>query len=371
MKIWDAVVVGAGPAGCAAAFDLVQAGREVLLLDHADFPRQKACAGGLTPSAINALRYSVNSVIERTFSDVRLERNRERSATIKGASTACSMTVRQDFDTFCFLQTVGAGVQFQRIQSLSSISEGKTYVDLTVDGKIIRACFLIGADGANSKVRQLTFPRSTWFWRGFALEANVPWNGREYQEFIFDLSPISDGYGWIFPKGDHLNIGLYSYAKSEKISRDRLGAYIKARNLGKRPEQMVGQYTGFGAASHVLGNTRIFLVGDAGGFVNPFTGEGISQALRSGQAAAASICLDLAGGGLAHIHFARKTRGLRSELAASTLVSRWFYANLDCAFLCISNPFVHPLAMRLASLQHWLSGRRARVREKSFLPGSD
>lgn len=366
MKIWDAVIIGAGPAGCAAAFDLVRAGREVLLLDHAAFPRHKACAGGLTPSAIKSLRYSVEPVIERSFSDVRLERNTERSAIIKSASTVCSMTVRRDFDAFCFQQTVAAGAQFRRIRSLSSIAEWKTHVDMTVDGAIIRALFLIGADGANSKVRQLSSPRSVWFWRGFALEANVPWSGRDYQELIFDLFPVSNGYGWVFPKAEHLNIGLYSYAKDEKITRDRLGAYIRVRNLSIHPEQIAGQYTGFGASSHVIGDTRIFLVGDAGGFVNPFTGEGISQALRSGQAAAASICLDLADGSPAHIHFVQKTRSLRRELAAATLVARWFYANPDRAFLCFSNPFAHLLAMSIASLKHRYNSLRTQVVKRSL-----
>lgn len=57
--VWDAVVVGAGPAGCAAAYDLAQGGASVLLVDRSDFPRLKACAGGLTMKALWALRYSI------------------------------------------------------------------------------------------------------------------------------------------------------------------------------------------------------------------------------------------------------------------------------------------------------------------------
>ena len=68
-----------------------------------------------------------------------------------------------------------------------------------------------------------------WFWRAFALEATVPLPNAAEQELVFDFAPVRDGYGWIFPKGDHINIGLYSYASDEKIDRTRLAAYIRDR----------------------------------------------------------------------------------------------------------------------------------------------
>ena len=72
-RLWDAIVVGAGPAGCAAAYDLASAGQSVLLVDKKDFPRHKACACGLTRKTLKALRYSVTPVIERECNDVVLQ----------------------------------------------------------------------------------------------------------------------------------------------------------------------------------------------------------------------------------------------------------------------------------------------------------
>ena len=72
-QLWDAIVVGAGPAGCAAAYDLAAAGQSVLLLDKNDFPRPKACAGGLTSKAVQALRYSIDPVVRKVVRRVRLE----------------------------------------------------------------------------------------------------------------------------------------------------------------------------------------------------------------------------------------------------------------------------------------------------------
>ena len=67
-QLWDAIVVGAGPAGCAAAYDLAVAGQSVLLVDKSEFPRPKACAGGLTIKAVKALRYSIDPVVRQAGS---------------------------------------------------------------------------------------------------------------------------------------------------------------------------------------------------------------------------------------------------------------------------------------------------------------
>ena len=75
-KVWDAIVVGAGRAGCAAAYDLAVAGRAVLMVDRCDFPRPKACAGGLTMKTVRALRYSVKPVVREVVHRIVLEKNK-------------------------------------------------------------------------------------------------------------------------------------------------------------------------------------------------------------------------------------------------------------------------------------------------------
>src|SRR5580698_5654229 len=118
MKLWDAIVVGAGPAGCAAAYDLALAGREVLLLDRAEFPRQKACAGGLTLKTVRALRYSVEPIIRQQISHVRLEPDASQATVLRRRSSYCFMTVRRELDDYCFRQTLAVGAKFQRIRAI-------------------------------------------------------------------------------------------------------------------------------------------------------------------------------------------------------------------------------------------------------------
>ena len=99
---------------------------------------------------------------------------------------------------------------------------------------------------------------------------------------------------------------------------------------------MIGQYAGFGAAQHKILPTRTFLVGDAGGFVDPLTGEGIYFAIASGQAAAEAIEADLKSQTTAHERFAQTTAKVRADLAVTTSGARWFYSNLDQGYRILS-----------------------------------
>jgi geranylgeranyl reductase family protein len=340
MKVWDAIVIGAGPAGCAAAYDLARAKRKVLLLDRSQFPRPKACAGGLTAKTVKALRYSVEPVIRQQMSRIRVERDHDHTAQLHRRADYCFMTVRDELDNYCLHQTISVGAEFRHIGAIQNIAQDESGVDLEVDGQVYRARFLVGADGVHSRVRQLTVSDTGWFWRAFALEAEVPYHAAKKQDLVFDFSPVRDGYGWIFPKADHLNVGLYSYNHAEKIDRSRLSAYLESRGISQPPTRVIGQYAGFGAADYSTPNTRVFLTGDAGGFVDPLTGEGIYFAIVSGQAAAAAILSDLAGDGPAHRHFARNTEALRKNLGIATRAARWFYSNLNEGFFYLSTPLL-------------------------------
>jgi geranylgeranyl reductase family protein len=368
MKLWDAIIVGAGPAGCAAAYDLARSGREVLLLDRAEFPRQKACAGGLTSKTVRALRYPVAPVTRQTLAHIRIETPDSKSTVLRRHDDYCFMTVRQELDDYCFRQTLAAGAQFRRIRAITGIAEEGDRISLEVNldagGETLQAGYLIGADGVHSQVRQLLFGKNPeWFWRGFALEACARVPDAAQQDLLFDFAPVRDGYGWIFPKGDHVNVGLYSYSGNEKIDRTRLAAYVRSRFGDVPAEDMIGQYAGFGAARHMIPAGRAFLVGDAGGFVDPLTGEGIYFAVVSGQAAAGAVESALRSGAPAYLLFAEATAKLRADLALSTSGARWFYNNLEQGCNLLSVPGIKGVAVRAFAEGLNLSGLAERVRK--------
>ena len=161
MDVWDAIVVGAGPAGCAAAYDLAVAGQSVLLLDKSDFPRPKACAGGLTTKAVKTLRYAIEPVVRAVVRRVQLE-SEGSSTSLRSREPICVMTVRAEFDEYCLGKTIAVGANFRKISAVREITRSGSGVQLTTADAVYHARFLIGADGSSGQVRR-SCGEGAWF----------------------------------------------------------------------------------------------------------------------------------------------------------------------------------------------------------------
>jgi geranylgeranyl reductase family protein len=345
MQVWDAIVVGAGPAGCACAYDLAWAGISVLLLDKSEFPRMKACAGGLTMKTMRALRYSIAPVVRQSIDRIVLEERDSSRIPVRNKKSICVMTERAELDAFCLAKTVEAGAVFQRIPGIVSISKGADAVVVTTQDEVMRGRFLVGADGVNSQVRRMTSDGG-WFRTAFAIEANVRRDAQK-DDLVFDFAPVMAGYGWVFPKRDHVNVGLYSLDKNEKLNRSRLSAYVASRfGSDAKADNFVGQHAGFGAAQHRIENKCIFLAGDAGGFVDLLTGEGIYGAVISGQAAAAAIISELEQKAPARQTFINLTESLRNNLQIAERTAVSFYANPQRGFRAMKTPFLRSAILK-------------------------
>jgi geranylgeranyl reductase family protein len=342
-QLWDAIVVGAGPAGCAAAYDLAVAGQSVLLVDKRDFPRDKACAGGLTIKAVRALRYSIEPVVRQVVRRVQLEGG-SLSSPLKSHDPICVMTMRSELDEYCLGKTTEVGARFRRIGALQQIARYEDGIALITNGETYRARFLVGADGASGQVRRLCAAGS-WFSQGFALEVKTAMPRGEV-DLTFDFAAVPGGYAWIFPKGDHLNVGVYAPSSATGLTRDRLLSYVTQRVKTAPLDGVIGQYLGIGAGGCETEyiqpemRDRVLLVGDAGGFVDPLTGEGIYGALLSGQAAASAILSELQGKGPAVEAFAAGLSNYRQTLRFSLRAASAFYANPARGFRAMRLPFV-------------------------------
>lgn len=348
MDVWDAIVVGAGPAGCAAAYDLAVAGQSVLLLDKSDFPRSKACAGGLTAKAVKTLRYSIEPLVRAAVRRVQLESD-GLSTSLRSREPICVMTVRAEFDEYCLGKTIAVGAEFRKISAVREIVPSKGGVQLTTADTTHRARFLIGADGASGQVRRLC-GEGMWFSPGFALEVQTSMPKGEV-DLTFDFS-VARGYAWVFPKGNHLNVGVYSQSCAAGLTRSGLLHYVKQRLGVDASDHVTGQYLGMGAEAcgvdyvRACLRDRVLLVGDAGGFVDPLTGEGIYGALLSGQAAAGAVLSELQDDGAAAEVFARSVRGYRQTLRFSARAAAAFYRNPERGFRAMRLPFVRRTMVR-------------------------
>lgn len=336
MKKLDAVVVGAGPAGCAAAFDLARENLNVLLLDRRSFPRVKPCAGALTVKAVAALRFSIEPVVKSVITDLVSRRELAQPVRFPSGRPISVMTVREELDAFVLGKTLRAGARFARIGRMTQIVETGGSVTVATEGERFTARFLIGADGANSTVRRLCgMPPPDL---GFAIEGQAAGPVADNRSVRLDFGIVPRGFGWIFPKGDHLNVGLYTWDARFPLFLQQLRWYAQESLKRSDLQKIVGCPIGMGGWAANPRPGRVFLVGDAAGLCEPVLGEGIYYAIRSGQIAAASILAELRGGPAAWAGFSARMSTLQDTLRTETGMARAFYGDLGLGYQVLTSP---------------------------------
>jgi geranylgeranyl reductase family protein len=358
MPEYDAIIVGAGPAGCAAAYDLAAAGRSVLLLDRCHFPRLKPCAGALTVKSLKALRYSIAPVIREVCTRSAILKDSRTCRMFEGRQPFCIMTVRSEFDHFCLGRTIAAGAQFRSVENWTDIYESGDSVSIHTSEGPLTAKFLVGADGANSRVRRFV-PGADGLYQGLALEVNVPRNG-EALHMQFDFGVVDGGYGWIFPKRDHYNLGLYTSRSDVRITRSDVRAYAIRRMGYEVSGEVIGHKVGFGGWNCEPCSRRIFLVGDAAGLVDSLLGEGIYNAIVSGQAAARAINDELTRGVSAPNTFRARLKPIQHDAQLCFRAARRFYGDVERGYAALTSPIIryslikgYSMGLTFGSMKNW------------------
>jgi geranylgeranyl reductase family protein len=296
---YDAVVVGAGPAGSTCAYRLADGGARVLLLDRARFPRDKPCGGGITGRAARLLPFSLDTVVEDVvgFVDLRL-RYGKLHARGRG-DPLVYMTQRLRLDQFLVEQAVAAGAEFRADVRVTGVELKDEGVVVDAGGERIEAGALVGADGVNGIVgRTLGLGGNRTV--GVALEGNVPFRvlsaGRYRGRAVIELAVLPGGYGWIFPKGDHANVGVGGWQSEGQKLRSALKRLCEAHGIALDDvEGLRGYRLPLRAPGRPLAGGRALLVGDAAGLIDPISGDGIFEAFLSADYAAEAVLDFLAG----------------------------------------------------------------------------
>ncbi|MDJ0460295.1 geranylgeranyl reductase family protein [Streptomyces sp. H27-C3] len=293
--VWDVVVVGAGPAGASAAYAAGVAGRRVLLLEKASLPRYKTCGGGIIGPSRDALppgfelpfRDRVHAV---TFSlDGKLTRTRRSKQMLFG------LINRPEFDAglVAEAQKVGAvlrtGATVARVeQHGAAVPDRRTVAVVLSDGETVLARAVVGADGSASRIGAHVGVKLDHVDLGLEAEIPVPatvaedWAGR----VLIDWGPMPGSYGWVFPKGETLTVGVISERGEGAETKRYLEDFIARLGLaGFEPALSSGHLTRCRSDDSPLSRGRVLVCGDAAGLLEPWTREGISFALRSGRLA--------------------------------------------------------------------------------------
>jgi geranylgeranyl reductase family protein len=291
-------VVGAGPAGSLTAYRLAREGVSVLLVDRARFPRDKPCGGGLTVRAVRLLPFSVDAVVEDAVEHVELRFRHGLPKTRDCARPVVLMTQRRRLDALLAEQASLAGATFLEGARVTGVRTTAGGAAVSVGGREIQARVLIGADGVNGvTARSLGLCASPGY--GVALEGNLEdaqvvrsRRGR----IVFELGNVPGGYGWIFTKRDHLNVGVGGVSGAAPLLREHLRRFCAAHGLRyERLARVRGYRLPVMHANAELARGNALVVGDAAGLVDPLSGDGIHGAFVSA-GLAADATLDLLAG---------------------------------------------------------------------------
>jgi menaquinone-9 beta-reductase len=343
--VYDLIVVGAGPGGSNAAAVALQHGLSVAQVDRYKFPRVKPCGGGVTMKSCNALRLDRLPAFRGEFNGVEVNAWQRRvNRFTHPSSVLLRMVVRSEFDNWLVSQNLKARrFHFFDAERVLAISYDAVFQVRTAKRTLLGRQ-LVGADGAYSLVNRVFSIASP---KGYAVAVEVTL--RRDQATIpvetppcFDLGAIDFGYGWVFPKDDHWNVGLYTLGKTRNL-REQLMAYMAAKGFRVKTDPLASfeahrfPYGGYRVS---LPQAPVYIVGDAGGFGDALTGEGIYHALESGRIAGETIHDYLAGTAGSDTYYRRLRKSVLADTFITYHMSKRFYRSLDKAAALLEKSFV-------------------------------
>lgn len=330
MKNYAAIVIGAGPAGSTAARLIARDGASVLLLDKHHFPRDKPCGGGVTLRAAAVQDIDISPVVERTIHGARFSLRLGASFDRRHGEPLTYMTRRRQLDQFLAEKAAESGADFHDGEAVRELDvagtagpqQGGAAVTVRTDTDTYTSRILIGADGANGACGQALGLRRHYE-EAVALEGNVEFTAGvpdAWRDYVaLDIGGLAGGYGWVFPKGDHLNVGVGAWKYAGFTLRPKLADLC--RRYGFDPDKL-SNVRGYHLPVRVPGSPiargPVGLAGDAAGLVDPLTGEGIHMAFASGQLAAQQAVRVLSGVAADMSGYQRRLdRTLQAELVVS------------------------------------------------------
>jgi len=283
---WDVAVIGGGPAGLAAASASAAAGARTVVLERAEHPRYKTCGGGLLGVSRATVADQITLPVKDEIRSVTFTLKGGQEFTRTDAAPLLTMVMRDEFDAALVGRAEGNGAVVRQRAQVRSIEQGDGRATARLaDGTSVTATVLVGADGSSGVTARHVGAQFAQVDLGLELEIAVPeaverrWAGR----ILLDWGEIPGSYGWVFPKGDRLTVGVIAARGQGDATKAYLREFVGRLGLdGYQAVRDSGHLTRCRTEESPLRRGSVIVAGDAAGLLEPWTREGISFALRSG-----------------------------------------------------------------------------------------
>jgi geranylgeranyl reductase family protein len=299
MGPYDVVVVGAGPAGASAARAAAREGAHTLLLERAELPRYKTCGGGLIGVSADVAELDLAPLVRASATRLELTLDGGWTARRRARDGAPMFRLinRAEFDAALTAAAVAEGVELRTGAVVTGIdddaSPASAGVTLQIRGAAgVAARTVIAADGSASRLASHVGVRAGQVDLGLEGEFPAP-DDRWARTVLLDWGPVSGSYGWVFPKGAVLTVGVIGSREHSAQLRVYYARLLERLGLsGVTPLVQTGHLTRVRTPDSPLRRGRVLVAGDAAGLLEPWTREGISFALRSGRLAGETAARD-------------------------------------------------------------------------------
>ncbi len=333
MHSFDVIVVGAGPAGATTARHLARSGLKTLLLEKEKIPRYKPCGGGVTAKVARVLDVDFSPTVEDTIEGLSVAYGWRKRFPVQTGRTLGWCVMRDKFDAVLAEYADKAGAELRDNSPVTRVQLEADGARVQTRREELRAEVVVGADGANGIVaRAAGLNKSRRIAAALEAEMDLSSSAVETWRRVWhlDYAAIPGGYGWIFPKAEHLSVGVGTFRPEARLNlRQVLNRYLASEPTLQSPTKVklrghLLPMGGRGAPAHA---PRVMLVGDAAALTDPFTGEGIYAAIKSGAIAAEEIARGFASGNFSFANYSRRvhdefTRDYRYAWALNQLFYR-------------------------------------------------
>lgn len=335
MKHFEVAIIGSGPSGASTAFYLGKQGISTVIIEKEILPRYKACGGGFVNRGRKDMPFDISEVVESKFFTVESYFVNNPNICYKTTKDQpiITMIMRDAFDNLIVEKAKEFGVTLLENHKLLSVNfDGKSSILNTSQGEI-SANFIIAADGVLSPTAKMCGWTTETRKLIPALEYEVTVSAKDFERLSksvrFDIDAVPYGYAWCFPKKNHLSLGVLTTKKGKINLKEYYQKYLQTlgiQNIIK--EEAHGFQIPISPRTDGFVKNNVFLIGDAAGFAEPITAEGISNAILSGKYVAESLIESKLNGGLAKNIYEEKLQiKLLPELKSGLLLSKIFYNN--------------------------------------------